>query len=75
MMECFDFIESQYGISSSSVLTKEKNGIQVFPNPAKDVVTFSFVKEMLVKRVTIKNMAGEILKEVDSKAREITVSD
>lgn len=75
MMECFDFIESQYGTSSTSVLTKEESGIQVFPNPAKDVITFTFVKEMLVKRVVIKDMAGKVLKEVDREVREISVSD
>jgi hypothetical protein len=74
MMECFAFIESQYG-TSAIVETEQENGITVFPNPANETITITFVNNRLPKRIFISDMNGKLLKEVGINTRTIAVSD
>ncbi len=74
MMECFAFIESQYGTSAITE-TELANGITVFPNPANETITINLIDNLLPKRIFISDLSGKFLKEVDVNARTVGVSD
>ncbi|MFK7809816.1 MAG: T9SS type A sorting domain-containing protein [Saprospiraceae bacterium] len=75
MMECFDFIESQYGVSSTIALNVADKSIRVFPNPATSVLTFEIDKTIQAKRVYLTDMNGKLIKEFEATKRELNVSD
>ena len=58
--ECFNFIEAQYnpsGIDSHS--DKDESALSVYPNPAQDVLKFSFSDKTEAKKIYVIDVSGK----------------
>lgn len=76
MMECFDFIESQYETTSvGEVIKEDDTDINVFPNPATEFVEVRMVDTFKPNNAYITNAAGKIIRELNVNDRRIDISN
>lgn len=76
MMECFNFIESQYEPNTVNDLSDKNSELIVFPNPATDVVQFSFLNNnKKVMDIKLMDSSGRLLKTIHKNAREINIAE
>ncbi|MFK8103817.1 MAG: T9SS type A sorting domain-containing protein [Saprospiraceae bacterium] len=75
MMECFNFIESQYPTTSTAAEIKSaENLIKIFPNPARQQISFSFPKTIIPREIYITDISGKLILEVPLTASTIDIS-
>ena len=77
MMECFNYIESNYEVVSTTKEAAEEddNGISVFPNPASDTVELLIAEELLPTKIIIVDMSSTVVKEVSLGDMILDLSD
>ena len=76
MMECINFIESQYGttsIEASPVL--DKAYFVAYPNPANNILRFEFRKEIHASQIYITDLSGKLLRNIPVDKKEIDLEE
>ncbi|WP_312768451.1 T9SS type A sorting domain-containing protein [Epilithonimonas sp.] len=73
--EGYNFVFDAIGFSKSSLAVSDfnKNNFRFYPNPVKDELTI--VSENEVSRISIFNVAGQLVKDVEFKNNKADVSD
>lgn len=74
MMECFNYIEAQYGVSSAIDIPSQGD-ITIYPNPSSEILVFEVLDDQKPNRIYLSNLSGEIVKEISKQASQISILD
>jgi len=74
MMECFNYIESTYEISSVEEIIQVRQTM-VYPNPSSQTITFEIDNDYTPSRIYLSNLNGVVIKEIPKKDRSVSVAD
>lgn len=74
MMECYNFIESQYDPTSIAESEEELGPLKVYPNPANKTITFEIPKTFEVRKIQLMDSTGKLVMVMDAMENTVDVS-
>lgn len=72
--ELWELINTKFGITAGLDEVVDNNLIQIFPNPAKNVVAISSLNNSKLKKIELYSITGKLIKEIHPSSQNINVS-